>query len=180
MLNDKDSKIRCGVINQFYNIIIAIDKEFFLEIREELKNRLLTLLNDESPLVRVEAIDGIFNIDTRAYDHELSEDKSKFLEDVIPLLIETSYELLDTKGTQFSAAYSLREAAFWYLEVKGDYEKALRILSKLAKNNNKVIREHAIYFAEDYIRVFNKDHELLEKMDLILKEIAENSSDKTQ
>jgi len=180
LLKEKDPEIRCGVIGQFYNIIIEIDKVFFLEIREELKNRLLTLLNDENPLVRAEAINGIFNIDNRAYDHELSEDKSKFLEDVIPLLIETSYELLNSKGTQGSAATSLRDAAFWYLEVKGDYEKALKLLSKLARNSNERIREHAIYFAEDYIRVFNKDHKILEKMDRILKEIAGNTSDKTQ
>ena len=185
LLKDKESEIRCGVLAVLYDVLYDIEKEFFQEIKEELKNRFLPLLKDPNPKVRANAIDGIFNINDVNSDFELSEDKSKFLEDILPQLVETSYELLEDVypiGIQRSAAFSLKCAAWWFLGPKEDYETTLGILLKLARNRDEIIREKAIYFAKDYARseFGKKDQKLLEKIDLLIKETAGYSTDKKE
>ena len=185
LLKDKESEICCGVLAVLYDVLYDIEKEFFQEIKEELKNRFLPLLKDPNPRVRAEAINGIFNIDNRNNDYELSKDKSKLLEDVILELIETTYELLEDVypiGIQRSAAFSLKEAAWWLLGPKEDYGTTLGILLKLARNSDEIVREKAIYFAEHYARSeFGKrDQKLLEKIDLLIKETAGYSRNKKE
>jgi len=185
LLKDKDSEIRKGVLSVFFSFIWGMEEDFFHEMKEELKNRFVPLLKDRNQRVRIHAIDSIFAVDDMNNSFELSEDKSKFLEEIISQLVKTSYKLLkyfDRKGLQRDAYFLLIHAANWFLEAKEDYETALGILLKLAGNSDELIRGKTIEFAERYARNESgrRDQKLLEKIILLIKETAGQFPDKKE
>lgn len=164
-LDDEDFKVRENALMALQEGILTVGTEAALqEIEHILLPRSLDMLTDPIANVRVEAVSLVFNIES-----DLGS-----LENRISQLLQISYELL-REGTihiQRTAAGELEKAAFWFLDTKKDYEKALEIRSRLARNKDKIIRHNAIFFPQ---HVRNKFPEEIKKMEPVLKEIAENT-----
>ncbi len=160
-LDDEDFKIRENALMVLYDGIYAIDWKYLQEIEHLILPRILNLFNDPIASVRAEAVSLIFCL-------------PEHLDENMPQILKISYELLeeDSLQTQRSAASSLGTAAFWFLNTKKDYEKALEIRLKLARNKDKIIRGKATWFNQNTRNEFPDE---VKKMESVLKEIAENT-----
>ena len=173
--DDEDFKIRKNAMMVLSGGIYCIDFDFyFQEIEHLIIPRILNLFKDPFASVRAEAVSLIFGLSDISFYNENVENEPGLLDKMMPQILKISYELLeeDSLDVQRTAAFSLGTAAFWFLNTKKDYKKALEIRSKLAHNKDKIIRNHAINFNRN---LRNKFPEEVKKMEPVLKEIAENT-----